>query len=244
MAVAATTNSIRSPRRRMIIWACFVGSMTAVTGVLLLGDSGAPAEFLAARPTLLASINSHGGVQGSKQATGLSPIAPREAPVVAGQWTGIVVHHSSTPAGDDVTLDRDHIAAGLSGLGYHFVIGNGQGLADGVIHVGYRWNQQLPGAHVASASPAEVRSGISQMSLSAADASLFNRHTIGICLVGNGNRRPFTDRQLRELVALVRELQTQLGIPGSAVYLHSDLSKVESPGKNFPAAEFEAQIRR
>ncbi len=221
--------------------------MTAVTGVLLLGDSGAPAEFLAARPALLATINtlnSHGGVQGSAQATGLSPIAPREAPVVAGQWTGIVIHHSSTPAGDDVTLDRDHIAAGLSGLGYHFVIGNGQGLADGVVHVGYRWNQQLPGAHVASASPAEVRSGISQTSLSAADASLFNRRTIGICLVGNGNRRPFTDRQMRELVALVRELQTQLGIPGSAVYLHSDLSKVASPGKHFPAAEFEAQIRR
>ena len=228
----------------MIIWACFLGSMTAVTGALLLGDSGAPTEFMAARTTLLATTPPAGGVAGLSQDSGLSPIAPRDAAVVLGQWTGIVIHHSSTPAGDDVTLDRDHIAAGLSGLGYHFVIGNGQGLADGVVHVGYRWNRQLPGAHVASASPAEVRTGISKASLSASDANLFNRHTIGICLVGNGNRRAFTDRQLRELIALVRELQARLGIPGSAVYLHSDISKVESPGKHFPAAEFEAQIRR
>ena len=228
----------------MIIWACFVGAMTAVTGVLLLGDSGAPAEFIATRPAILATMSLNAPVQGVARATDSSPIAPRDASVVAGQWTGIVLHHSSTPAGDDVTLDREHIAAGLSGLGYHFVVGNGQGLADGVIHVGYRWNRQLPGAHVASASAAEVRTGISKASLSVTDADLFNRRTIGICLVGNGNKRTFTDRQVRELIALVRELQDQLGIPGSAVYLHSDLSKVQSPGKYFPAAEFEAQIRR
>ncbi len=218
--------------------------MTAVTGVLLLGDSGAPAEFIAARPSLLAAIGSQSASGGLPPRGDQSSIAPREAAIVPGQWTGIVIHHSSTPAGDEVTLDRDHIAAGLTGLGYHFVVGNGQGLADGVVHVGYRWNRQLPGAHVASASPAEVRSGISKASLSPSDANLFNRHTIGICLIGNGNRRQFTDRQLRELVELVRELQGQLGIPASSVYLHSDLSKVESPGKFFPAAEFEAQIRR
>ena len=227
------SSQIRSARRRVTVWASFFAAMTAVAGVLLLGDSGAPQIDPVVSPTLL----------GSDQ---LEPslVLPREAHLAAGQWQAIVIHHSATPAGDAVTLDRQHVAAGLAGMGYHFVIGNGQGLGDGVVEVGYRWNRQLPGAHVASASPAEMRAGISKASLSAADADQYNRHSIGICLIGNGNRREFTDRQVRELVTLVRALQDQLGIPATAVHLHSDLSELESPGKFFPTAEFETQIRR
>ena len=124
------------------------------------------------------------------------------------------------------------------------MIGNGQGLGDGLVEVGYRWNRQLAGAHVASASATESRNGLDRTSLSTSDADQYNRHSIGICMIGNGNRREFTDRQIHELITIVRALQAQFGIPGAAVYLHSDLSKVSSPGKFFPTAEFEAQIRR
>ena len=39
-----------------------------------------------------------------------------------------------------------------------------------------------------------------------------------------------------------RDLQWELGIPGSAVHLHSDLAEVESPGALFPVAAFTEAI--
>ncbi len=229
--------NLRSPKRRATIWATFIGAMTCATGALLLGDAGAPRAIAAVSPQLLA------GTQGVPTDTA-SLLSPREARVALGNWSSIVIHHSATLGGDAQTLQRQHVSSGLSGLGYHFVIGNGQGLGDGNVHVGYRWNQQLPGAHVASTNGRAETLGLTRTALSAADADHYNRHSIGICLVGNGNRREFTDRQLRELVWLVRELQGQLGIPASRVHLHSDLAAIDSPGRYFPASEFEAQIRR
>jgi len=233
-SVGGGSNEIRTTRRRFTVWASFVGGMTAVAGILLAGDRGAPSVHAAVSVT----------VDGLSPATDSSLILPRDAKPISGQWQAIVIHHSATPAGDSITLNRQHTASGLSGLGYHFVIGNGQGLGDGLVEVGYRWNRQLAGAHVASASATESRNGLDRTSLSTADADQYNRHSIGICMIGNGNRREFTDRQMHELITLVRALQAQFRIPGSAVYLHSDLSKVTSPGKFFPTAEFEAQIRR
>ncbi len=232
--VGGKSCEIKTVRRRFTVWASFVGGMTAFAGILLIGDSGAPAVDAAISATVVDPAPT----------SGASLILPRDAQPIAGQWQAIVIHHSATPAGDSITLNRQHTASGLSGLGYHFVIGNGQGLGDGLVEVGYRWNRQLAGAHVAAASAADLRKGIDRTSLSTADADQYNRHSIGICLIGNGNRREFTDRQIHELVTIVRALQAQFGIPSSAVYLHSDLSKVESPGKFFPTAEFEAQIRR
>ena len=235
-ATITSSQALRTPRRRLVIWASFLGSMTLATGLLLLGDRGAPMPPALLNPELLSVIPAP--IQ-----HGASAIAPREHALADGTWTSIVVHHSATLGGDAATLERQHRASGLSGLGYHFVIGNGQGLGDGTVHVWYRWNKQLPGAHVAStATPAGA--GIAKASLTPSDADHFNRHSIGVCLVGNGNRREFTERQMRELVWLVRELQTQLNIPASRVYLHSDLAAIESPGRLFPTAQFEAQIRR
>ena len=233
-SVGGGSNEIRTTRRRFTVWASFVGGMTAVAGILLAGDRGAPSVHAAVNVT----------IEGLSPVSDSSLILPRDAKPISGQWQAIVIHHSATPAGDSITLNRQHTASGLSGLGYHFVIGNGQGLGDGLVEVGYRWNRQLAGAHVAGATATESRNGLDRTSLSTADADQYNRHSIGICMIGNGNRREFTDRQMHELITLVRALQEQFRIPGSAVYLHSDLSKVTSPGKFFPTAEFEAQIRR
>lgn len=224
--------SLTRPRRTTAVWASFAAAMTAVTGLLLLGDDGAPASYAAVSPTLV-------NLQGADRP---SSIEPREAEADRTRWRAIVIHHSGTPAGDASSIERVHLSQGLTGLGYHFIVGNGQGLGDGMVHVGYRWNRQLPGAHVAAR--VDDAPGVARASFGASDAELFNRHSIGICLVGNGNRRSFTDRQMRELVSLVRALQDEFGIPASAVRLHSDLSGLDSPGRHFPVAEFESQLRR
>jgi hypothetical protein len=39
-----------------------------------------------------------------------------------GQWQAIVIYDSGSPAGDVAALERRHLDAGLSGLGYHFVM--------------------------------------------------------------------------------------------------------------------------
>ena len=60
-----------------------------------------------------------------------------------------------------------------------------------------------------------------------------------VVVVGNGNRRPFTEHQLRELVSLVQRIQARLGIPPDRVLLHDELpGGLDSPGDFFPAARF------
>jgi len=191
--------------------------MTMVTGILALGQSGSRSGFVAA------SVTSFGGNQ---SADGLDPVFRIDAPLDRQRWDGIVIHHLGEPAGDAEYIHRLHTSYGYQGLGYHFVIGNGNGMDDGVIHVGYRWNEQLPGAHVMGPAGRE-----------------HNQRSIGLCLVGNGDRRQFTDRQIRQLVLLVRTLQRELEIPASKVYLHRDLAAgTTSPGRMFPAAQLREQL--
>jgi hypothetical protein len=167
-------------------------------------------------------------------------VLPREAPMDRTRWNAIVIHHSGTPAGDAASIARMHGDEGLAGLGFHFVVGNGQGLPDGFIEVGPRWNSQLPGAHVASRRATD---GSRLVSLRAdASAEQLNLHAVGVCLIGNGESRAFTDEQLKSLTALVRELQQQCEIPASRVFMHSQLVQVASPGGKFPHEMFALQL--
>ncbi len=157
----------------------------------------------------------------------VDPILKIAKPLDRQRWTGIVIHHLGEPAGDAESVNRKHIDMGLQGLGYHFLIGNGNGLGDGVVHVGFRWDQQLPGAHAAGPQ-----------------SETHNQHSISICLIGNGERRAFTDRQMEQLTSLVRRLQAEFHIPARNVWLHRDLtSQTTSPGKFFAAARFQEQLR-
>jgi len=205
-------------RRTSFVWLSFIGAMTVVTGVLLLGENG-----IGGGGFLIAT-----NVGPGAERSGEDPIFRIEAPRDPGQWEEIVIHHLGEPAGDAEYVHRLHVGYGYQGLGYHFLIGNGNGLGDGIVHVGYRWNEQLAGAHVAR---------------SAANSRYHNQHAVGICLIGNGDRRPFTDKQMQSLSSLVRRLQQELAIPAGGVHLHRDLaSGVTSPGRLFAAAPFEEQL--
>lgn len=194
--------------------------MTVVLGLLALGDQQTQRGFLATNIDVMGSGQS-----------GSDPVFNTSESLDRGRWSSIVIHDLGAPSGDPDSIHRQHLSYGYQGLGYHFVIGNGNGLGDGVIHAGYRWNQQLPGVHTAGTN-----------------ADHYNQRSIGICLVGNGERRPFTDRQMASLVNLIQRLQRELDIPASQVYLHRDVADgvdppVTSPGRYFARSQLHDQLR-
>jgi hypothetical protein len=128
-------------------------------------------------------------------------------------WKWIVVHHSATPAGGAAAFDRMHKAKGWDGLGYDFVIGNGTDTADGQIEVGYRWKQQLTGAHAKTAD------------------NSYNEYGIGICLVGNFEVDRPTAAQMASLAKLVGHLSRTYRIAGANVVGHGDTKATDCPGR-------------
>lgn len=137
------------------------------------------------------------------------------------RWKRIVIHHSRSRHGDAAQLARTHQSMGLAGLGYHFVIGNGRGMADGELHVAERWLRQQPGAHVAGP-----------------DSLAYNRDSIGVCLVGDGRLEAFGRGQMDRLVAAVSTLARELDIPVSQILMHKDVAGVDDPGPYFPQDSF------
>lgn len=198
-----------------------IGAMTAVGGLLLVVDAGK-------RPTL-------DGLRLPGATALMAVSAPRSMEAVLetrgqidrARWQAIMVHQSGQAYATPETLERDHKAMGLRGLGHHFIIGNGNGMGDGEVFVGYRWLDQLPGAHAVGDHEA---------------AEWANRHAISICLVGDGTRRAPTQAQMNRLAELLSTLTGELGVGSDRILLHSDVSDVADPGAAFPAATFREMV--
>lgn len=209
-----STSTARTLGRTHVVWGALLVSMTCVGGLLLLSEGAAgpgtlpPAAGVTRTPT-----------------AEISDILRTPAPLERERWQGIVIHHSGFVSGSPDALAREHEHQGLHGLGHHFVIGNGRGAANGEIHVGYRWSDQLPGAHAIGPN-----------------ADRFNRHYISICLIGDGDQRGFTELQLQRLVELVATLQGELGFDDEQVVLHRDIAPSTDPGRLFPEAAFRARL--
>ena len=199
-------------KRTQIVWVAFFFVIPCALFILQLGSSDIKNGILL---------------------TNLTPVSERsEQDIVGvaghgeeGRWNTIVIHHLGRPGGSPGFLDRSHRKSGLSGHGYHFLIGNGNGFGDGSVHVGYRWLDQLAGVR-----PAGI------------DTSKWNDGTISICLVGNGNRRPFSDQQMNQLSDLVQRLQQDLLIPANSVLLAKEMGGNATPGKHFAEAQFRSQL--
>ena len=134
-------------------------------------------------------------------------------PVPARAWKYVVVHHSATAGGGAAAFDRMHKAKGWDGLGYDFVIGNGTDTADGQVEVGFRWKQQITGAHAKTAD------------------NRYNEYGIGICLVGNFDVDRPTPAQMQSLAKLVAYLTRTYRITPDNVIGHRDTKSTECPGK-------------
>ena len=147
-------------------------------------------------------------------------IDPWKPSVPSREWTWVVIHHTGTSQGSVESIHaahlqrRDRNGNPWMGIGYHFVIGNGNGMGDGEIQPTFRWRQQLQGAH--------------------AGDDEHNRHGIGIALVGNFELGPPTAAQMTSARRLVAFLRTRYHIEKSNVLRHGDLKATACPGKYFP----------
>lgn len=139
-------------------------------------------------------------------------------PADSPDWKYIYIHHSKTPDGDARTLAHPQ-----NGLGDHFLIGNGAGLADGEITRSQRWYQQLP-------------------PLPPAGAGEVDRRCISICVVGDFGRTRPTAAQLKQLGHLVSKLQADYSIPAGSVYMGSQSNAVAGIGVNFPVGELRQHL--
>lgn len=151
---------------------------------------------------------------------------PSLAPIIAAtkhirvdhdRWRYIVIHHSGIEDGNAKAYDAGHRRRGMEhGLAYHFVIGNGRDSGEGEIEIGPRWTNQLRGGHVRST---EV-----------------NNTGIGICLVGNFEKRRPSARQLESAFALVDWLRAGQVSSKNKVTVHRwvDRNHTVCPGRNFP----------
>lgn len=217
-ATSTRTRRTKAPQleRKHVVWASLLAGMTGVGGLLLLLENGPARAAAGGVPLVQVATARHAN---------LDALFQTRASIEQSRWKGIVIHHSASPMGSAQTLTDQANARGFKGLGYHFVISNGQGATDGQIFVGYRWQDQLPGVHVTGTK-----------------AEQYNRQTIGICLIGDGERREFTKAQIDRLADLVSTLQTRLDIPDSAVVLHRDVAPTGSPGRHFPEIAFRQRL--
>ncbi len=135
-------------------------------------------------------------------------------------WKYIVLHHSAGASGSYDSIDAEHRKRlGWQGCGYHFVIGNGSESPDGRIEVSQRWANQKHGVHCRDGKNPDV-----------------SEYGIGICLVGDLESSPPTDRQIAAAKALIAYLSARYQIAADHTETHAHLaaSATSCPGRHFP----------
>jgi hypothetical protein len=143
------------------------------------------------------------------------------------EWQWVVMHHSASRHGSAADIHAGHVGRGWEGLGYHFVIGNGNGMPLGRIEWSFRWHLQRHGAHSGNRE--------------------HNDNGIGICLVGDFSAAPPDPAQWDRAVDLVATLiESRPGLAVERVIGHRDVpGRVTAcPGKWFDLDAFRQAVRR
>ena len=124
----------------------------------------------------------------------------------------VILHCSASAWGSAKVIEKWHLQRGFNSIGYHFVIGNGRpksqsgylALWDGKIEKGRE--EGVMGAH----------------------AKGHNRHSIGVCLIG---QMAFTPNQIRSLQGLIWYLRGVYGLQAEDILGHNE---VDLHGKTCP----------
>lgn len=112
----------------------------------------------------------------------------------------ILIHCSDSPFGSAKVIDEWHRERGFKEIGYHYVIGNGNGSEPGEIELGRPLTQV--GAHAVG----------------------YNSKSIGVCLIGP----PFHHDQILVAISLVRKLAREYKIPYENVLGHKEVPSGKS----------------
>ena len=236
-----------SSRRQFLQHTLLASAVMLLGGPALLGASNSEITYKVKKGDTLSGIASHHGISvadlkrrnnlksdrilvgqslvipvrgaGATQPSFLTPViaATKQIRVDRDRWRYIVLHHSGIENGNAKIYGSAHLRRGMEhGLAYHFVIGNGRDSGEGEIEIGPRWTKQLRGGHVRST---EV-----------------NDAGIGICLVGNFEKRRPSARQLESAFALVDWLRAGHVNPKHKITVHRwvDRNHTVCPGRNFP----------
>ena len=218
-------------RRKKRVWGAvmlLVATTTGIAGCLSPGPTVVPApEFTTSSPRLPAAAP-------RARSTPTDPQVARQAlppewqpQATPRHWQYLVLHHSGTSRGDINSIDAEHRTRTDSqgepwlGIGYHFVIGNGHGMADGAVEPTFRWRDQLHGAHAGDRQ--------------------HNDAGIGICLIGDFEQQRPTTRQLASASRLLAALAEQYQIATSDMVLHREIAATQCPGRHFDLEPLLAQ---
>lgn len=142
------------------------------------------------------------------------------------RWRYIVIHHSAGSYGSVEFIQKVHrerqAKDPIDAIPYHYLVGNGNGLGMGEIASDYRQTLNVWGAHVSGANPD------------------LNFRGIGICLIGNFEKREVPDKQYDSAVQLTKQLMEKYDISAANVNGHGYFSgeRTKCPGKNFPMKKF------
>jgi len=150
----------------------------------------------------------------------ISNAVPWKPKVREREWKYIVIHHTGTSRGSVESIHQTHRQRKdrngnpWMGIGYHFVIGNGNGMTDGAIEPTFRWWKQIHGAHAGNWE--------------------HNKLGIGIALVGNFEEAAPSRAQWNAITKLVATLQRRYRINSGNVKGHNEIKATKCPGKHFP----------
>jgi len=123
---------------------------------------------------------------------------------------GVVCHHSASRTDSVESIRRYHIEErGWDDIGYHIIIDR-----DGKLVIGRNWESQ--GCH---------------------GQNDFNKHYLGLCVLGNFEEDTMRESQLACLLRVVAGLSRLFLWDSSHWIAHRDVKDTLCPGKNFPMAE-------
>ena len=219
-----------SQKRVAVVLASLVGTMTVFSAMLLAMEGGA-----------LGTSVPGWAVNGPDIATVIEP----STGLREGAWNYIIIYESGDLAASADSLADGRMTGGPSSepnkvrpkANFHFVVDSaesGTGTMDGALEVSTSWQEQHTGAPYAGWPDNRSYS-----------FSPYN-NAVGICLVGDLNRKPISEAQHQSLLRLVRELQTRLKVRKECVLFQWDanLAAVHArPAQQAYAANFRAALQ-
>jgi N-acetyl-anhydromuramyl-L-alanine amidase AmpD len=197
---------VKKAQRKVVIFASLVGVLMFTSALLM---ALAPAPLTPDATNSLFAIDAP---------SNLDAIFQTNVPASATAWKYIYIHHSRSTTSNSPTI------ANTNGeLADHFVIGNGDGLVDGEVQMGQRWEAQQ-----SAAAPGR--------------GMKIDPSCISICVVGDFDQSRPTPTQIRRLAQLVSTLQAHYHIPLAHVALAEQTQSVAGIGRFFPGSAFREQL--